>query len=392
MAENLKPAIRFAGFTDAWEQRKVRDIANRFDNLRVPVVANLRVSGTTPYYGANGIQDYVEGFTHDGEFVLVAEDGANDLKNYPVKCVKGRIWVNNHAHVLQGKQNIADNKFLAFSINRADIESLLVGGGRAKLNAETMMDISLMIPPIDEQRVIGQYISTVDHLITLHQRKCDKLSNVKKSMLEKMFPKNGSNVPEIRFAGFTDAWEQRRLGAIATEVNRNDPTSIAPIMMITANNGFIEQSERYAFNNAGESLKKYILLEKGELAYNHGASKLRPYGSCFALTNEENARIPFVYHCFDVGENDSEFVSIELNGADIEEQLRKIVSSGARMDGLLNISYEEYSNVMLKLPSIREQQTISAFFRSLDHLITLHQRKLEKLQNIKKSCLEKMFV
>ena len=130
----------------------------------------MRISGTTPYYGANGIQDYVEGFTHDGEFVLVAEDGANDLKNYPVKCVKGRIWVNNHAHVLQGKQKIADNQFLAFSINRADIESLLVGGGRAKLNAETMMDISLMIPSIDEQRVIGQYISTVDHLITLHQR------------------------------------------------------------------------------------------------------------------------------------------------------------------------------------------------------------------------------
>ena len=144
--------------------------------MRVPVAANLRISGTTPYYGANGIQDYVEGFTHDGEFVLVAEDGANDLKNSRyslsiVKCVKGRIWVNNHAHVLQGKQKIADNQFLAFSINRADIESLLVGGGRAKLNAETMMDISLMLPSIDEQRAIGQYISTVDHLITLHQRK-----------------------------------------------------------------------------------------------------------------------------------------------------------------------------------------------------------------------------
>lgn len=139
--------------------------------MRIPVAANLRVPGATPYYGANGIQDYVEGFTHDGEFVLVAEDGANDLKNYPVKCVKGRIWVNNHAHVLQGKQNIADNQFLAFSINRADIESLLVGGGRAKLNAETMMDISLSMPNIEEQRIIGQYISTVDNLITLHQRK-----------------------------------------------------------------------------------------------------------------------------------------------------------------------------------------------------------------------------
>ncbi len=181
------PEIRFYGFTEAWEQRKVRDIADRFDNLRVPVAANLRISGTTPYYGANGIQDYVEGFTHDGEFVLVAEDGANDFKNYPVKCVKGRIWVNNHAHVLQGKPNIADNQFLAFSINRADIESLLVGGGRAKLNAETMMDISLMIPSIDEQRAIGQYISTVDHLITLHQREVEKLQNIKKSCLEKMF-------------------------------------------------------------------------------------------------------------------------------------------------------------------------------------------------------------
>ena len=197
--------------------------------------------------------------------------------------------------------------------------------------------------------------------------------------------------PAIRFAGFTDAWEQRKLSEIATEINRNDPESTAPIMMITANNGFIEQSERYAFNNAGESLKKYILLQKGELAYNHGASKLRPYGSCFALTTSENARIPFVYHCFDVGENDSEFVSIELNGADVENQLRRIASSGARMDGLLNISYEEYSNIEIKLPKIEEQKAISAYFRSLDNLITLHQRKYDKLVVMKKSMLEKMF-
>ena len=172
-----------------WEQRKVRDVADRFDNLRIPVAANLRVPGATPYYGANGIQDYVEGFTHDGEFVLVAEDGANDLKNYPVKCVKGRIWVNNHAHVLQGKQNIADNQFLAFSINRADIESLLVGGGRAKLNAETMMDISLSMPNIEEQRIIGQYISTVDNLITLHQQKLKLLKQIKKAMVNCFFTK-----------------------------------------------------------------------------------------------------------------------------------------------------------------------------------------------------------
>ena len=198
--------------------------------------------------------------------------------------------------------------------------------------------------------------------------------------------------PALRFKGFTDPWEQRKLGEIAKAVVRNDPASDAPIMMITAGNGFIEQSDRYAFNNAGESLKKYILLERGELAYNHGASKLRPYGSCFALTTVEKARIPFVYHCFSVEKSNPEFLSIELNGANVENQLRKIVSSGARMDGLLNIAYSEYTEVTVQLPKKEEQDWIAKFFKHLDTLITLHQRKLEKLQNIKKSCLEKMFV
>lgn len=122
-----------------------------------------------------------------------------------------------------------------------------------------------------------------------------------------------SDTPAIRFKGFTDTWEQRKLGDVVKEITRNDPESEAPIMMITANNGFIEQSERYAFNNAGESLKKYILLKKGELAYNHGASKLRPYGSCFALTTAENARIPFVYHCFSAENQNAEFKALQAS-------------------------------------------------------------------------------
>ena len=187
------------------------------------------------------------------------------------------------------------------------------------------------------------------------------------------------STPAIRFKGFTDTWEQRKLCDVVKEITRNDPESEAPIMMITANNGFIEQSERYAFNNAGESLKKYILLKKGELAYNHGASKLRPYGSCFTLTTAENARIPFVYHCFSAENQNAEFMSIELNGAEIENQLRKIVSSGARMDGLLNISFDEYTSVSVLLPGIEEQDCIADFFRQLDNLITLHQRKWKRI-------------
>ena len=181
---------------------------------------------------------------------------------------------------------------------------------------------------ISEQAAIGTYFTALDSLITLHQRKCALLFSPFQALISMMFTTS------------TFSWEQRKLGEAVQEVTRNDATSDAPIMMITANNGFIEQSERYAFNNAGESLKKYILLEKGELAYNHGASKLRPYGSCFTLTTSENARIPFVYHCFSADEQNSEFLSIELNGADVENQLRRIVSSGARMDGLLNISFQ----------------------------------------------------
>ena len=182
-----------------------------------------------------------------------------------------------------------------------------------------------------------------------------------------------TKTPCMRFKGFNDAWEQRKLGEMVNEVTRTDPESNAPIMMITANNGFIEQSDRYAFDNAGESLKKYILLEKGELAYNHGASKLRPYGSCFALTTVEKARIPFVYHCFSAKNQNSEFLSIELNSDNVEKQLRRIVSSGARMDGLLNISFTEYSTVELSLPKTEEQDKISYCFRMFDNLITLHQ-------------------
>ena len=181
------PQLRFAGFADAWEQRKVSELADRYDNLRVPITASERVAGETPYYGANGIQDYVEGFTHNGEFVLVAEDGANDLQNYPVQYVDGKVWVNNHAHVLQAKEERVDNKFLTNALKHTNIEPYLVGGGRAKLNADVMMKINFKVPTLPEQVQIGEFFDNLDHLITLHQRKLEKLQELKKGYLQKMF-------------------------------------------------------------------------------------------------------------------------------------------------------------------------------------------------------------
>ncbi|PKO08103.1 MAG: restriction endonuclease subunit S [Chloroflexi bacterium HGW-Chloroflexi-2] len=199
-----------------------------------------------------------------------------------------------------------------------------------------------------------------------------------------------AKVPAIRFKGFTDAWEQRELGSLVTAISRTDSESTAPVMMISAASGFINQSEKYSSDNAGQSLTKYILLRKGELAYNHGASKYRQYGACFDLKVDE-ARIPFVYHCFDVGHNNPDFIARELNDPRIDKQLKRLVSSGARMDGLLNISFEAYKTVTIAVPQNEEQDRISAFLLELDNLINLHQSKVMKLKNVKKAMLEKMF-
>jgi len=169
------PEIRFKGFTDAWEQRRLSDVADRFDNLRVPISAADRIPGETPYYGANGIQDYVDSYTHDGEFLLVAEDGANDLEDYPVNYVNGKIWVNNHAHVIQSKSAVAINSFLMYAIKQIKMNQFIVGGSRAKLNAEVMMSLPIKIPDIKEQLFIGEYFQGIDNLITLHQRRSSRI-------------------------------------------------------------------------------------------------------------------------------------------------------------------------------------------------------------------------
>ena len=163
------PELRFPGFTDAWEQRKLSEVTTCFDNLRVPVTASDRVPGKIPYYGANGIQDYVSGHTHSGEFVLIAEDGANDLNDYPVQYVNGEIWVNNHAHVIAGFKEKLDNKFLSYSLKTVKMSTFIVGGGRSKLNLKTLLEIPISMPNHDEQCCIGKFIENIDKNITLHQ-------------------------------------------------------------------------------------------------------------------------------------------------------------------------------------------------------------------------------
>lgn len=181
------PTLRFAGFSGDWEERQLDDIADMFDNLRVPVKASDRSMGSIPYYGANGIQDYVDGFTHNGEFVLIAEDGANDLINYPVQYVKGKVWVNNHAHVVSGRNGELSNLFLLPCIKAMDISSILVGGGRAKLNGDILKKLNIKLPSFEEQNKIGQFFKQLDENIEVQEQELEKLKNLKEAYLNEMF-------------------------------------------------------------------------------------------------------------------------------------------------------------------------------------------------------------
>ena len=356
------PAIRFKGFSDTWEQRKVREVTDRYDNLRIPVAASLRVAGTTPYYGANGIQDYVDGYTHDGEFILVAEDGANDLKNYPVKCVKGRIWVNNHAHVLQGKYDCADNQFLAYAISQADIESLLVGGGRAKLNAETLMGIDLLLPNKAEQIRIGKYLAQLDNLITLHQREFAFLCKEKSK----------------KFRYIKNAWEQRKV----TEIGKIYIGLVTTMTKHYTDEGtlLIRNSDikdgKFEFGDNPIYLEK-TFAEKNETRMHQIGDVITVHtgdvGTSAVITENEAKSIGFATIVTRPNPKiiDSNYLCSFLN-TDKHKKWAVSISTG---DGRTNYNLGDYFELVVPVPSIAEQKKIASYIQKLNRLITLHQRK-----------------
>ena len=356
------PEIRFKGFTDPWEQRKVQDVADRFDNLRIPVAANLRVHGTTPYYGANGIQDYVEGFTHDGEFVLVAEDGANDLKNYPVKCVNGRIWVNNHAHILQGKAGIADNSFLAFAISQSDIESLLVGGGRAKLNAETLMSIEFRLPCLQEQYRIGEYLTQLDHLITLHQRQHFLHSTPDISLSVRLI-----------HPFYTSSWEQRKLTEFVESFSGltytpNDVQENGTLVLRSSNvsNGEVVDADNVYVNPQVVNSENVKVGDIVVVVRNGSRSLIGKHAQIKAFMPNT------VIGAFMTGIRSEcpEFTNALLNTSRFEEEIA--MNMGATIN---QITGYMFSKMEFKVPCLDEQKKIGEYFEKLDRLVTLHQRK-----------------
>ena len=187
MQELLTGKRRLQGFSEPWVERTLEEICLRHDNLRIPVKASDRKAGYTPYYGANGIQDYVEGYTHDGESILIAEDGANDLDNYPVNFAVGKIWVNNHAHVVKAKEEFIYSYFLYLALKQCNFNDVIVGSSRAKLNASSLMQINVKYPSsLAEQRAIASILSDMDAEIAELEAKRDKYKEVRQGMMQQL--------------------------------------------------------------------------------------------------------------------------------------------------------------------------------------------------------------
>lgn len=376
-----KPKIRFKGFTDDWEQRKLDDVVEFLDTMRKPLEGAKRISGPYPYYGASGIVDYVEGYLFDEELILLSEDGANITdRNYPVCFLaSGKYWVNNHAHVLRTKKE-NENNFICNSLERKDYTPLNTGMAMPKLNKETCKRIPLDCPSFEEQKKIGDYFRKFDHLITLHQRKCDEVKTLKKYMLQKMFPQNGMNVPEIRFSGFTDVWEQRKLGEVCQITMGQSPKSST----------YSAEPSTYILVQGNADLKDGWVCPRVWTTQKTKAAEAGDF--IMSVRAPAGAMGKTAYNVVlgrgVAGIKGNEFIYQTLVKMDADGYWKKL-SAGSTFE---SINSDAITNADISLPqNVDEQEKIGFYFSRLDHLITLHQRKCDELRKMKKFMLQNMF-
>ena len=405
MAEQAKvPAIRFAGFTDPWEQRKLGDVASSFDyGLNA---AATEYDGQNKYLRITDIDDETHEFSKSDlttpladlamsadyllkeSDLLFARTGASVGKTYLYRQFDGMVYFAGfliRARIGEG----ADPEF-AYQATLTDAYKKYVAitsqrSGQPGVNAQEYADYQLMLPSKTEQQQIGMTLRTLDDLITLHQRKYDKLVIFKKSMLEKMFPKDGESVPEIRFAGFTDPWEQRKLGELFFE--SNERSSSMEILSVSVAKGIYPASESDRDTNPGASLVNYKVVHKGDVVYN----SMRMWQGAVGSSDYDGIVSPAYVVARPTIELDSTCFGYLLKRP--EMLYKYLCDSQGNSKDTQTLKYDRFADIEATMPAnLEEQRAISACLGSVDHLITLHQRKLELLQNIKKSLLDKMFV
>ena len=400
MENNKNPNIRFKGFTDPWEQRKLGDISESYSggtptadkkeyyNGDIPFIRSGEISGdkTELFITDEGLNNSSAKMVQIG-YILYALYGATSGE-VSISKLKGAI--NQAVLAIQPHQNY-DSQFLMQWLRKSkdNIIGTYLQGGQGNLSGNIVKELIVDVPTYEEQKGIGEYFSNLDNLITLHQRKYNKLLNVKKSMLEKMFPKNGSNIPEIRFKGFTDPWEQRKFTDITfLSGEKNKDNLPYESYSVTNENGFVPQNEQ--FENGGTMAtadkRMYYIVSKNSFAYNPARINV---GSIGYYDGPENVIVSSLYEVFKTSEDiDDRYLWHWFKSNNFKKLIEQYQEGGVR----LYFYYDKLCMCSLPTPSIQEQIKIGRYFDNLDNLITLHQRELEKLQNIKKSMLEKMFV
>lgn len=399
--ERKTPTVRFEGYTDDWEQRKLGD--------ECQITMGQSPDGTTyseepsDYILVQGNADLKDGWVfpriwttqktktaQSGDLIMSVRAPAGAMGKTAYDVVLGR-----------GVAGIKGNEFIYQTLVKMDSDGywkkLAAGSTFESINSDVVKNAEILIPQdVEEQKQIGEYFEQLDTLITLHQRKYDNLLNTKKAMIEKMFPQNGSKVPEIRFKGFTDDWEQRKLdevvkshnaGVYISKENYGEGSNIIGVGNIYDSDAVDGQQYRLA----PITDEKYF-LEENDLIY--GESSLVPEGIARTMyVTEKGAGTAFAWHTrrvkIDNERCNSHIIALELN---YNKSVRNYLMRASTQTALTGMTTEGFFGATISFPSLDEQEKISAYFTNLDNLITLHQRKLEQLKNIKKSLLEKMFV
>ncbi|WP_445544269.1 restriction endonuclease subunit S [Bifidobacterium longum] len=384
------PEIRFAGFTDPWEQRKLGEIVSigagappsafSAGNFLYVKVDDLNESSHFQFDSAQRVDANTAVKPIRKGSIIFAKRGAAILGN-KVRVLGKTAYIDTNMMALEPRGVDAD--FLWLFINQTGLYRIADTSTIPQINNKHIEPYPVDIPNMAEQQAIGTFFSRLDDLITLHQRKYDKLVIFKKSMLEKMFPKDGESVPEIRFAGFTDPWEQRKLGEIVSIGAGAPPSAFSAGNFLYVKVDDLNESSHFQFDSAQRVDANTAVkpIRKGSIIFaKRGAAilgnKVRVLGKTAYIDTNMMALEPRGV--------DADFLWLFINQTGLYR-----IADTSTIPQINNKHIEPYP---VDIPNMAEQQAIGTFFSRLDDLITLHQRKLELLQDIKKSLLDKMFV
>ncbi len=374
-----KPQIRFVGFDDEWEQHKLEDIVD----IQSGKDYKHLLEGDIPVYGTGGYMLSVnEALSDSKDAIGIGRKGTID-KPY---ILKAPFWTVDTLFYAIPKEKYNLN-FVFDIFENIDWKKKDESTGVPSLSKTVINEVDVLVPKIDEQNNIGIFFEKINHFITLYQSKYDKLIDMKKAMLEKMFPKDGEAVPEIRFKGFSDAWEQRKLGDITISYSGGTPT-VGIKEYYGGKIPFIRSAEINSDNTElfiteeGLNNSSAKLVSEGDILYALYGATSGEVGRA-RINGAINQAILVIKPLFDY---DTEYITQWLRKS------KQSIIETYLQGGQGNLSSAIVKELLVEFPSFKEQYVIGMYFKRLDHLITLHQRKLEKLKNLKKAFLEKMFI